>query len=64
MLVSRVLVDGRSWLGGIAAADLLTVPDEVLQEVALILGQEQHLRLIDHISEIGDQLLALGRKIL
>jgi hypothetical protein len=40
VLLRSVLVDRRTWESGIATADLLCLPDEVLEKVSLILDEE------------------------
>jgi hypothetical protein len=37
------------------------LPDEILEEIALVLGQQQDLRLLNDISKICDQDLAFRR---
>jgi hypothetical protein len=40
------------------------LPDEVLEEVALILGEQEMLCLLDHITEVCYECLAFGRELL
>ena len=63
MLLCLVTPDGCGWRGGISTLDLLRLPDEVLEQVALILGQQEMFRLVDHISEIGHETSTFGREL-
>lgn len=63
VLLGCILVDRCAWGCGIATADLLGLPDEVLQHVAVVLGQEHVLCLLDDISKVCDQGLAFGREL-
>lgn len=49
---------------GVAASDLLGLPDEVLEEVTLVLGKQQRLCLFNDVLEVRDQGLAFGRQLL
>lgn len=62
VLLRLFTADGRSGTGGISAFDLLCLPDEILEQVALVLGQEEVLRLFNDISEIGDETSAFSRE--
>ena len=64
VLLGSVLVDRSTGESGVGAGDLLSLPDEVLEEVALVLGEEQDLGLLNDGLEVADQLLALGRELL
>ena len=59
MLLGRVLIDGRTGQLGVAGSHRLGLPDEVLDDVALILGEDEMLGLDDDVAQIGDQNLAL-----
>jgi hypothetical protein len=41
---------------------LLGLPDEVLEQVAIILGEKQDLGLLDDNLEVRNELLALARQ--
>jgi len=43
---------------------LLGLPDEVLEEVALVLGEKQDLGLLNDRLEVAYELLALTRQLL
>jgi hypothetical protein len=56
VLLGSVLVDWSVWEGSIRTSDLLRLPDEVLEEVALVLCEKEVFGLLDYIAEIGDQI--------
>jgi len=43
---------------------VLGLPDEVLKEVALVLGKDQVLGLLNDIAQIGNKLLTIGGQLL
>jgi hypothetical protein len=54
MLFSSVLVDRSTREAGIAAIEILGLPDEVLEQIALVFGEEKVFRLSDDLFEIGN----------
>lgn len=64
MLLGHILADGRPWNVHGLWIELLGLPDEVLEEVAVVLGQEETLGLVDHLSYIADENLSLRRELL
>ena len=62
MLLSCGFVDGCSWQLGLAAGDLTGLPNEILQQVAIILGQKEDLGLFDDAAKVGHKVAALFRK--
>lgn len=64
ILLARLL--GHGHIGGLhmTGADLLSLPDEVLQQLTLVLGEEQQLSLFDDVAQVLDQDLALARKLI
>lgn len=62
ILLAGLLVDGNRCLH-ISRGDLLGLPDELLQQFTLVLGQEQLLGLVDNIAQVPDQNLALGGQL-
>lgn len=60
MLLGSVLADRRIRFTSIAAGNVFALPNEVLQEVPLVLGEEQDLRLLDDIAEVFNQMLAFA----
>lgn len=63
VLLCSLLVDWSAWRLCVASTNTLCLPDEILDEVALVLGQQQDLGLLDGGTEIGDQLLAILREL-
>ena len=53
VLLSSGFVGRRTWQLCVAAIQILCLPDEVLEQVALVLAQKQMLGLFDDIAEIG-----------
>jgi hypothetical protein len=64
MLARGILVDWRVGKCSIAAVDLLSLPDEVLEKVALVLGEQKDLGLLDDLLQVADKLLAFSRELL
>lgn len=64
MLLGGLLVDGGAGNVDGLGVPLLGLPDEVLEQVALVLGQKQVLGLLDNVASVGNECLALGRKLL
>lgn len=63
VLLGGLLVNGSAWSLGVARADALSLPDEVLEDIAVVLGQEEDLGLFNDIAEILHKLLAISRKL-
>lgn len=64
MLLGSLLVDWSVRGGCVATADLLSLPDEILKELALVLGEKKDLGLLDDIRKISDENLALTGEVL
>jgi hypothetical protein len=64
MLLGHILADGRPRNVDGLWVELLGLPDEVLEEVAVVLGEEQTLGLVDHLSHITDESLSLRGELL
>ena len=64
MLLRSFLVDGRTRLCRVTTANLLCLPDEVLEEIALVLREKKDLGFLDNISQITNELLAFWRELL
>lgn len=60
VLLGGVLVNWHIDSLRVTRADLLRLPDEVLEDVAFVLGEKKLLGLLDHIAQISDELLAVG----
>lgn len=54
VLSRGILIDGGAGKLSIATGHLLRLPDEVLQQVAGVLGEKHVLGLLDHITAIGN----------
>lgn len=59
VLLGGFLVDRSVRSAGIAARDLLGLPNEVLKKVALVLCQEEKLGLLNNLAQITNKLLTL-----
>ena len=64
MLLGGILVDRCARKSLVSTRDLFSVPDEVLEKVALVLGEEQDLGLLNDLPQVANKLLALCRKLL
>jgi hypothetical protein len=64
MLLGGIFINWSTWSCGISSIDMLRLPDEVLEEIALVLGKEKVLSLFDDIAEISYQSLTFGRELL
>lgn len=64
VLSRGVPVDRRAGRYGAAAGDLLRLPDEVLQQVAIVLGEEENLGRLNDFLEITNELLAFWGQLL
>lgn len=63
VLSGGVPADGGIWRRGVfGAAHLLGLPDEILEKVAIVLGEGEDLGLFDDVTEVSDQLLAFSRE--
>ncbi len=58
VLLSGAFVDWCSWQLGLATGDLASLIDEILQQVALVLGQKKDLGLLDDIAKVSDKVTA------
>lgn len=54
MLLGSLFVYWSIWQLGIAAGELLSVPDELLQEIAFIFGKKKILGLPDDLFQVSD----------
>ena len=62
MLLSCGFVDGRSWQLGLTTGYLTGLIYEVLQQIALVLGQKQNLGLLDDTAKIGYKVATFFRQ--
>ena len=63
VLLSRLLVDWCAWNASISTINFLRLPDEVLEEIALVLAEEEDLGLFNDVASILNQNLSFGRKL-
>lgn len=54
VLFGSVLVGWSTWKFGISTIEMLSIPDKVLEQIALILAQKQELGLSDNFLQISD----------
>ncbi len=64
MLLGSVLVDRSIWNGCISTIDLLRLPDEVLEDVALVLSEKENFGLLNDVTEISNQSTTFSGKLL
>lgn len=64
VLLGSVLINWSIWRGGVATTDLLSLPDEVLKKVPLVLGEHQDLGFLDDAAQVSNELLAFCGKLL
>ncbi len=64
VLLCGILFNWHTRLLDTVAADGLSLPDEVLEEVAVVLGEKHDLGLLDDIAQISDEVLAFRRELL
>ena len=58
VLLGSIFVNGCAWELCITGSDVLGFPDELLEQVALVLGEEQVLCLLNDIFHIAKELFA------
>lgn len=63
VLLRSLLIDGSTRHRNRLRVELLSLPDEILQEIALVLGQEELLGLVDNVANIANKRLSFGRKL-
>lgn len=64
ILFGGLLVDGSIRSLRFHGAQTLSLPDELLKQVAIILGEDQFAGLVDDFAKIPDQLLTFFREVL
>jgi len=60
MLLRGVLINRCTWQRSIPSLNLLCLPDEILEQVALVLRKEEVFGLLDNVAGISNQTFALG----
>lgn len=63
ILLASLLRDRHIGALDIAGGDLLGLPDEILQKLALVLGEEHQLGLLNDIAQVLDEDFAIFRKV-
>lgn len=63
MLLSRVFVDWCPWQFSLATGHLTSLIDKILQQVALIFGQEKDLGLLNNITKVSHKVTAFFREL-
>ncbi len=61
MLLSSFFIGGSTRQLGIASAEMLGLPDEVLEQISLVLGKKKKFGLLDHLLKIRNELATLFR---
>lgn len=64
MLPCGVPVDGGIGRLQITAVDLLSLPDKVLEQVAVVLGEDEELGGFNNISQITNEFLTISGQLL
>ena len=62
VLLGSILIDWRIWGGDRARIKLLSLPDEVLQKISFVFGEQKQLCLVDNLLEIRDKRPSFLRK--
>ena len=63
VLLRGLLVDRGPGKSSISAIDLLCLPNEILEKVALVLCEQKMLRLLDNIFKVRNQGSAFSREL-
>jgi hypothetical protein len=63
VLLSSALVNWGAWERCSSTTNVLCLPNELLEKVSIILGQQQQLGLFNDLADILNQLLALLGKL-
>lgn len=64
VLFSGLLANWSARKSDISTLDLLRLPNEILEQIALVLGKKQVLGLLNNRTEVGDQGSTFGREFL
>ena len=62
MLLSGGLVDRCAWKLGVAHSDLLRLPNEILNQVVLVFGENQVFCFVNYVTQISDENFAFVGK--
>lgn len=63
MLLRGGLVNGSTWELGIATLDESCLPQEILQQIAVILSQKQNLGLLNDVPKVSDKVSTFWREL-
>lgn len=63
VLLRGLLVDRGPGKSSISAIDLLCLPNEILEKIALVLCEQKMLRLLDNIFKVRNQGSAFSREL-
>jgi hypothetical protein len=63
VLLRGLLIDRGPRKSSISAIDLLCLPNEILEKIALVLCEQKMLRLLDHIFKVRNQGSAFSREL-
>jgi len=63
MLLGDLLVDGSGWCLSVTASDLLSLPNEVLDQITLIFRQQEDFGLLNDVAKVGYEQPALLRQL-
>lgn len=63
VLLRSLLINGRTRHRNGLGIELLSLPDEILQQVSLVLGQEKFLGLVDNIANVANKRLSFGGEL-
>ena len=64
MLLGSSLVNGRFRSRDPSTGDVGSLPNEILKQFTVVLGEHETFRLVDDIAYIFDELMTLRRKTL
>ena len=64
MLLGGALINRSTRKLGTTSSQVFGLPYEVLEQVALVLGQDQNLRLFDDFAKVADEHSTFGREFL
>ena len=60
MLLRSTLVNRSTGELGAPTSHVLSLPDEILEQITLVLDQDEYLCLLDDISKVGNKFLAFA----
>lgn len=63
MLLGSLLIGWGTGQLGITSTNMLRLPDEILEQIALVLGQKKNLGLLNDLFHIGDEIATFLRQL-